>query len=328
MAVKFFKKTIIIIAILSVYTVGIADSVYGSSLFKKAYTELDTVSDKIYKVYNIGDIQSGAADDNYNLCSFSGTITEIDKKYKNIQIKDSSSETAILIDTSKIKDTIKNLKVSDLVQVYGIANKGMIGDKYSIKAANISTNVIAGAGNDIYCMENGRSIKKSDMVECSLDNGQVKYYIPKYWKAENVEFNIQENDLGYIEGYQYVLNRTPGSDENEPESFFVCYFKYDGNLRNDTSRSAEKPIEKAIVKNIENQDVGKFPTKEVKSTYYGRKYNYYSGQYNDVIKVNDDYHTEYIFESNGEDGIVMYLYVYKKPLHKEDIMLVLRFLEI
>lgn len=327
MAMKFIKKIILIMAILSVCAVGTADYAYGSSLFSKAYIELDTESSKVYRVYSISDILRSGAEDNYDLCSVSGTITEISKNYKKVYIKDSSSGKAILIDTGKITDKVRTLQVGDSVQVYGTAEKELLSKEYSIKAANISTNVIPSAGNDTYCLANGRSVKKSDMVQCSLDNGQVKYYVPEYWKSEKVELNIQSNGLGYIDGYQYVLNKTPGSDKNEPESFFVCYFKYDGNLLKSTSRSAAKPIEKAIAENIENGVIVKFPTREVK-TYYDRKYSYYLGQYNDSVQVNDDYYTEYIFEPNGEDGIVMYLYVYKKPSHKDDIMFVTRFLEI
>ncbi len=195
-------------------------------------------------------------------------------------------------------------------------------------AAEFDQKDAAYSAGDTYGLTNGKTIKKSDMVERTLNDGKVKYYVPKYWTGDKVEINVQDNDLGYAEGYQYVLNKIPGSTDNEPESFFVCYFKYDGNLQKSTSRSSVKPIEKAIAENIEDKEILRFPTREVKKTYYDARYQYYLGNYNDPVQANDAYYTEYVFEQDGEDGLVMYIYVYSKPKHIDDIMFVTRFLEI
>ncbi len=234
----------------------------------------------------------------------------------------------ISIDTSSVVDLVTDLSKSDAIVVYGVAEKGMFDKEPHINAVNVSKKDAAYSSGDTYGLTNGKTIKKSDMVERTLNDGKVKYYVPKYWTGDKVEINVQDNDLGYAEGYQYVLNKIPGSTDNEPESFFVCYFKYDGNLQKSTSRSSVKPIEKAIAENIEDKEILRFPTREVKKTYYDARYQYYLGNYNDPVQANDAYYTEYVFEQDGEDGLVMYIYVYSKPKHIDDIMFVTRFLEI
>ena len=49
-----------------------------------------------------------------------------------------------------------------------------------------------------------------------LDNGRVEYYIPSFW--EEIQHNISQENLGSIEGYQYVLNQMPGSQDTTPSS--------------------------------------------------------------------------------------------------------------
>lgn len=301
----------------------------GAGLFNKADIEIDTNKNKIYKLYSIEDVLSNQTDDNFNLCCVSGIVTEISKNNKKLSIKSASSDKVISLDTGSVVDLVKNINKSDRVTVYGIAEKGMFGKEAHINVESMSkTDIIERSGN-VYCLANGKTQNKSDMVERTLNDGKIKYYVPKYWTGDKVEIDVQTNGLGYAEGYQYVLNKTPGTTDNEPESFFVCYFKYEGNLQKSTPRDAAKPIEKAIVKNIEDkEEILKFPTREVKKTYYDAKYQYYLGNYNDPVQANDAYYTEYVFEQDGEEGLVMYIYVYSKPKHIDDIMFVTRFLEI
>ena len=87
-----------------------------------------------------------------------------------------------------------------------------------------------------------------------------------------------------------------------------------------------KLIEKAIVENILG-NVGIFPTKKV-TTYYGAEYNYYDGVYKNPLEAGDGYRCEFIFEADGEDGIVVVLYVYREAKHVEDVLFLTRFLEV
>ena len=108
---------------------------------------------------------------------------------------------------------------------------------------------------------------------------------------------------------------------------FICYFDNKTQLSDYLNDSDEiELIEKAIVENILGS-VGTFPSKEVK-TYYGSKYTYYIGSFKSAFDTGSGYHTEFIFQEDGEDGIVVMLYVYKETTHISDVLFVSRFLEI
>jgi len=317
---KYTKRILIITLVICI------NFVFCGFMFSKPSIDINTDKFKVYKVYSIEDILKNGAEDNYKLCCVGGKITEISNNNKKIYISNGTKESEILLDTNKVVNQAETLNVEDYIQVYGTVKKDIFSNEYHIEVSTLSTTKTALTTGDTYCLESGATINKSDMVECSLNDGKIKYFVPKSWKSEDIEIDIIENDLGYVEGKQYVLNKINGSDVNIPESFFVCYFKYDGNLQKSTDKSKVKPIEKAIAESIEDSTIIKFPSYE-KKTYYGSKYQYYQGNYNDKIQVNKDYYTEYIFEQDGEDGIIMYLYLFRKPAHIDDIMFVTRFLQ-
>lgn len=315
-----YKKHIFLL--ISIFGINIA--LCGAGILSKPNVEIDTNKHKVYRSYSIEEITQGQAESNFGLCYVIGKIEEISDNKKSVTISNGNLDIIIKLETDDVIEDVKKLKLSDSVQVFGTAKKKK--KDYYIKVSSISINNSINKTGITYYLENGKSASKDDMVECSLNEGQIKYYVPKSWKAKDVEFNIIDNDLGYIDGYQYVLNKIPGSDANSPESFFVCYFKYDGNLQKNTSVKKIKPIEQAIVKSIEDSDFNISKPTEI-PTYYGATYHYYQGSYHDPLQVNGDYYTEYIFEKNGDDGLVMYLYVYKKASHIDEIMLVTRLLE-
>ena len=154
----------------------------------------------------------------------------------------------------------------------------------------------------------------------------LEFYVPSSWVNQDVQCDILYEKIGTMEGYQYVLNKL-GAGDAEPESFFVAYFNNQKQLSDYLNDSDEtKLIEKAIVENILGS-VGNFPSKEV-DTYYGSEYVYYIGSYKTIFDTGTGYHTEFIFQVDGEDGIVVMLYVYKEPKHLSDVLFVSRFLEI
>nr|MCR5720165.1 hypothetical protein [Lachnospiraceae bacterium] len=177
---------------------------------------------------------------------------------------------------------------------------------------------------NLYCDIEGNSYDKTLLNKRTLNEGNINFYIPPAW--ESVEHDIVAEDLGIMEGYQYTLNEMPHSASATPESFFVCYFNNDL-LKNLSDRTKTKAVEKAIIRNILNKGnskLEKFPLKD-KTTHYGENYRYYQDSYNTLL--GEGYHTEFIFTSYDSDGVIVYIYLYKEPVHKNDIFFVMRMLE-
>ena len=145
--------------------------------------------------------------------------------------------------------------------------------------------------------------------------------------GENVQFNIIDEKLGTMEGYQYRLNRLDAND-SVPESLFICYFDNQIQLA-DYLNDAEKTelIEKAIVYNIIAKE-NFISSKKGVNTYYGSEYDYYLGSYKTAFDIGTGYHTEFVFQADGDDGIVVMIYVYKETKHLSDVLFVSRFLKI
>lgn len=297
------------------------------AFFFKAEVQIDTEKNKVYKQCSVFDFSSKNNIGINDAYCVTGTVKDYSKNKKKLLLEGESGSVVINCDTSNITDQLTGLGISEHIQVFGTAKKGIFDKEVELKADSINKTIVEEAG-DIYFLKNGKYINKEEMIQCYLNKKSVSYYVPKSWKDESVEINIQDNEIGYIEGYQYVLNKVKGTEANSPESFFVCYFDYDENLLGSTKRDKVKLIEKAIAENIEDGEiVDRFPTREEK-TYFGRDYDYYLGAYNKSLQVKDDCKTEYVFIQDGEDGLVMFLYVYNDPVHIDDIMFVTRFLEI
>lgn len=222
---------------------------------------------------------------------------------------------------------IKNLKLDvsdhsfkDKVAVYGRCRYSsgkvkLVDVEKIIDAPSVRT-------SETYFTLDGTSLDKSAALERTLNDGKVKFYIPEKWK--DIEVNISEEGIGSIDGYQYVLNKTRGSSDAEPESLFVCYLGAD-KLRHVQDMKNTNGVEKAIIENIEGS-VGKFPACKT-TTYYGAKYQYYQGKYNDKTEIGKGYRTEYIFQKDGDNGIIMFLYLYREEKHLSDVLIAARLLE-
>lgn len=176
---------------------------------------------------------------------------------------------------------------------------------------------------DCYFTLDNTSLDRSAALQRSLNDGKIKYYIPSYW--ENIEADIRESDLGSIEGYQYVLNDTQGSKNSVPESLFVCYFSKDQLVdRQEIEFTNRKKIEKLIINNINGNSNA--ITSGFRTTYYGAAYDYFLCRYTDPFNF-DGYRTEYVFQTYKNEGLIMYMYLYREPKHLSDVMLVTRLLE-
>ena len=235
-------------------------------------------------------------------------ITTSDYKSLKCVIKD-----GVYLDLSRYKFR------EDVIAVYGrfsftLSGEMQLGDAEKIIPRPVAT-------ESMYFTLDGTSFDTATAVERTLSEGRIKYCIPSGW--EKIEYNIKENDLGIIDGYQYTLNKlSPGDDV--PESLFVCYF--DKNLlANSAYITKEDKVEKAIINNITGSPGN--PYKPLFPNYYGAKYTYYLSKYTDAFDQKG-YHAEYIFLPDADRGMVMYLYIYREPKHLSDVLMIMRFLTI
>lgn len=221
----------------------------------------------------------------------------------------------------------KNTSVSDRfsfkdkVAVYGKLKYSF--GKYELTDVQKIIPAPAARSSEIYYTLDGTFADRSASVERELNNGKIKFYIPKAFTG--IENSIKDDETGEMEGFQYNLSKLSADKSNEPEALFVCYF--DKKLLRETSDiTRTNDVEKLIIQNIENKNsiVG-FPSKKIK-TYYDAEYQYYRGNF--TSNVGTGYRTEYVFQKAGDDGILVYLYLYKEEKHISDVMLITRMLEI
>ena len=261
--------------------------------------------DKYYAVYGkVGDISN-----NQKEISLIGTVIGDNGKI----ICDTSSE--------DIKTTVNSYIIGDNVKVYGRIDSSFFTNQVRIKVDKIEKVNNTNVRSSEYSLINDISVDTEYLIKKELHKGKIKYYVPPEWVK--VESNILDTKIGTIDGYQYRLNEL--SRTVYPESFFVCYFD-NGLLASPNDKENTELIEKAIIGNILNQDPvklkEKFPLKKIES-YYGAQYTYYQDKYD---SDNDGYHVEFVFQQDGKEGFVVYVYVYKNPDHIDNVMLTMRLL--
>ena len=302
----------------------------------KTLVELDTETNIVYQSIGADKVLSDFSkdekaakntyDDGYYLLY--GNVTSKNKNNKEISVGaiDLKTQEKIVCKFSDRADInyVGGLSVGNTVRIYGKLSVGFK-NALSLKAKGISKIDSLKASDDAYSVQDGNEIKKSSMknrtIKNSSDEVAVSFYIPSDW--QDVEHDISKDKLGSISGYQYRLNEINNKDPYA-ESFFVCYFdKNTGVDMNDKGNN--KLIEEAILRNILDKDnLGAFPLKSVK-TYYDAKYKYYRSTF--LKSTGDKYKVEVVFQEKG-DGILVYLYVYNNPRHVNDIMVMMRLLEL
>ena len=321
------KKKRIIFAVLFLPVVAILS---GFAL-RPASVAIDTEKERIYKYVSIDKIEQAfeidkkAAANEYNNGFFlvSGSIDSIKTNGGSFSIKGKNSIEGIECKCDKkLRDDITKYKVYDSVAVYGKLSVDLLNREKHISVEKVINSPSIIGSSETYFSLGGEKFDYSEAEKRKLADERVEYYIPAKW--QEIEVNIIEEKIGNIEGYQYVLNEMPGDDSYESESIFICYFDKN-KLKEETDIERDlNGVEKAIIENIEGK-VGKFPVREQK-TYYGTKYKYYVGKYND--KMGNGYKTEYVFQEDKNNGIILVLYVYKDAKHLSDVMFVTRFLHI
>lgn len=224
-----------------------------------------------------------------------------------------------------LRATAKQYSVGDKVAVYGRLIVNVFNGDIYLAADKLTAPPVAATSQDMYYLLDGTSFDRQNAVKETLACGQAEYYVPAAWTGKKIRHNVKEENLGTMEGYQYVLNKLDGQT-SVPESVFVCYFDNKTQLGFEGDADETKLIEKAIVENILGS-VGIFPTKKV-TTYYDAEYNYYDGVFKNALEAGEGYRTEFIFQADGEEGIVVVLYVYREARHVEDLLFLMRFLEV
>lgn len=310
-------------------------SFVGAGWFDGAKVTVDTENNKVYQYRTADEIVSEfkenakaakAKYDNQPVL-LTGQVKSVGKDGKYLMVT-GLNNTALSIECTCDKDlrsTAKTYKTGTAVALYGSIEVGLITGDLTLDVDKITAKPASALSSDMYYLLDGTEYNKRNATKVTLNKGNLEYYIPSTWANDKIQHSVKDENLGTMEGYQYVLNKLNPADP-VPESLFVCYFDNSAQLAFASDYDETKLIEKAIVENILG-NVGIFPTKKV-TTYYGAEYNYYDGVYKNPLEAGDGYRCEFIFEADGEDGIVVVLYVYREAKHVEDVLFLTRFLEV
>ncbi|MDO4938728.1 MAG: hypothetical protein Q4E54_02055 [Lachnospiraceae bacterium] len=197
-------------------------------------------------------------------------------------------------------------------------------------------------------------VSKTKVVE-SKNAGRTEYTVgnKKFLSSASAKKNISDkmtymipSDFAQVEsrteniaGYRYKLNEIPSQFHTSAEDLFVFYFDNEKYLLNLNDRNQREAIEMAIVKNIlPGEKVDNllermsFPTKTLKAKYnsasgrdFTRTYDYFTTYFVDSSKKT--HNVEFVFTTDGEEGLGCLLYVFTESVHKEDILYLMRTIE-
>ena len=315
-------------------TVCMCLSFIGAGWFSGAKVVVDTEENKVYQYRTADEIisefktDSKAAKEKYDNqpVLLSGKVVGVGKDGKNIEITglNNSSLSVECTYGKELRSIANTYRTGTEITLYGTIEVGMLGALH-LKVDKFTGKPELALSSDMYYLLDGTEYNKRNATKVTISDGDVEYYIPSTWANDKIQHDIKTEKLGTMEGYQYVLNKLSPAD-SVPESLFVCYFDNSTQLAYANDANETKLIEKAIVENILGS-VGIFPTKKV-TTYYGTEYNYYDGVFKNTLEAGEGYRCEFIFQADGDDGIVVILYVYKEARHLKDVVFLTRFLEI
>lgn len=310
-------------------------SLCGAGWFSSVKVTVDTENNPVYQ-YRMADevisefvVNSKAAKAKYKdqpLLLY-GKVTSVNTDGKSLMVTGMETSSLRIECTCEksLRSTAKTYQPGTKVAMYGRIKIGILsGDPY-FEVDKFTPLPESALSSDMYYLLDGTAYNKQGSTKVTLHHGAVEYYVPTTWTGNKIQKNVVEEGLGTMEGYQYVLNKLTPMDA-VPESVFVCYFDNAAQLAFTGDSGETKLIEKAIVENILG-NVSFFPTKQV-TTYYDAEYTYYDGVFKSALEAGEGYRTEFIFQADGEDGIVVVLYVYREAKHIKDILFLTRFLKI
>ena len=304
----------------------------GYTFFREVATL--EVNDKkenyIYRICDIDDIHSelttnkNKAVEAYNgrRCVFTGKIDLILENNMEFTL---TSQKNVRVDARVIDPQlamkIGDLQVGDTVKIYGrLMIDIMFGNAISVDVEEINTTALSVDTSADYEFISGKKYNNSLTTARTLGAGRMKYHIPNEWSSV-------ESKLEGIEGYQYKLNEISSTYKTEPEQVYLFYFSNEKYLNNQSDKGETKSIEMAIIKNIlKGENVSYFSIKTMTSDY-GRIYQYYDSN-SFVDQQKKGHNVEFVFTPAGSDGIACIMYVYNESHHKEDILYVMREMEV
>ena len=252
-----------------------------------------------------------------------GSVKSKSKDNKQIKLGMTSNKSTARLTCNgseeEVVNVISNLRIGDTVKVYGKMTQSIWGE-WSMSVDKIERSYEKTVSRTAYSALSGKTVDATKLETRELKDGKIKFFIPEEWKG--VEKNLIDENLGSMEGYQYCLNEI-NRHSVQPESLFVCYFSNEKHLLRPSDKGSTEQIERAIVQNILGDDLGKADKKM--TTVYGAEYHYYQDAYDSTF--GKKYHAEFIFQPDGTDGFIVYLYVYLEKSHLDDVMLMLRLVE-
>lgn len=257
-----------------------------------------------------------------------GRLSSFTSDYTRLYLTDMDGETGLtLVCTGDgAIEGLKELKSGDKIKVYGqISIRTWPESSLTLDTLRVEHAVGSPASLDTYNFLDGTSKSRSSMKERAIGDQDFVYYIPDAWTT--VEYSLPN-----VPGYQYKLNNLSG--KGAAESLFVFYVD---------SSYLEKPgdidkttqVQKAIIRNILGNDHlsirpdysfldSDISMSSVKADYC--TFTGYVGWYEDPNHHN--YRVEFLFPPAGEDGVRVLLYVYDTGDHVNDILFMMRMMEI
>lgn len=257
-----------------------------------------------------------------------GKLSSYTSDYTKLYLADvgAKSGTTLFCSGDGVIEGLEDLKSGDMIKVYGqISIRTWPEASLTLDTLRVEPAVGSPASQDTYNLLDGTSKSRSSMKERAIGERDFVYYIPDAWTT--VEYSLPN-----VPGYQYKLNNLSG--KGAAESLFVFYVD---------SSYLEKPgdidkttqVQKAIIRNILGNDHlsirpdysfldSDISMSSIKADYC--TFTGYAGWYEDPNHHN--YRVEFLFPPAGEDGVRVLLYVYDTGDHVNDILFLMRMIEI
>ncbi len=227
---------------------------------------------------------------------------------------------------STIISKISNLSIGDNVFVYckvdvSTWGAGSIALKNIVEISKTSDTLLK---NNSYSVPTNKIICTDDINSRELGDGLIKYYISDEW--EDVEERLPKADGKYdLDGYLYRLNEIPDTYTVRAEQVYVFYLDYNTFVSDKSNWNDSEEVERELVKNLLPNDnistVSKF------NVDYSKNMKCYASSYTDAADV--FHRINFIFTPVGDnEGLCVIMYVFSEANYTEDIMFMLRSMEL
>ncbi len=301
-------------------TIDSSKHIYPCVTADKMLAQLSINKDNAYSLYNgkyymvLGHVCSKATDNKSFDITYINTVS-----VGGPTISASSSSSAIISE-------IAGLSVGQNVMIYCKVSVSTWGSgSISLKEiAEVSATNDISVVNNSYSVPSYKTICTDDMDSRTLGDGLIKYYISDEWEA--VEEALPMADSKYeLDGYVYRLNEISTTYTVRPEQVYVFYLDYNTYIVNKSDWSNTSGIEIALVKNLLPYDsITKVSNFNVD---YSKNMKCYASSYTDAADI--FHRINFIFTPVGDnEGLCVVMYVFSEANYTEDIMFMLRSMEL